>query len=58
MCYHVCLNPDFDHYNQYLWKKILSTKLSDHIFRYKLKNKSTLLLIKKEKKIFDKYYDC
>ena len=58
VCYHVCLNPDFDHYNQHLWKKILSTKLSDHIFKYKLKNKSALLLIKKEKKIFDKYYDC
>ena len=54
--YHICLDPIFDSYTKELWKNIKIDQLSKHTFKYEL-IKNSLVMIKKEKKLFEKYYD-
>ena len=55
--YHICLDPIFDSYTKELWKNIKIDQLSKHTFKYELIKKNSLVMIKKEKKLFEKYYD-
>ena len=55
--YHICLDPVFDSYTKDLWNNIKIKQLSRYTFKYELNKKNTLVMIKKEKNLFKKYYD-
>lgn len=48
---HICEDPIFDCYNDQIWNEIITTKIGDNIFKYKLKkNKNMLKLTNDNKK--------
>ena len=44
-CYNICDDSKFDVYNSEFWKGIISIKINNYIFHYKIKNKDSLIWI-------------
>ena len=53
---HICENPVLDLYSDKIWTNIISKKITENIFIYKIKNKGQILKFGKRQKNLDKIF--
>lgn len=53
---HICFDPIFDSYSEFLWPRLKVKKLTNNSFIYSLKEKGTFIKFGEGKKTFDNFY--
>ena len=53
---HICFDPIFDSYSEFLWPNLKVKKLTNNSFMYYLKEKGSFIKFGEGKKTFDNFY--
>ncbi len=53
---HICFDPVFDSYSEYLWPNLKVEKITENTFIYSLKKRGTFIKFGQGKKTFENYY--
>ena len=53
---HICFDPVFDSYSEFLWPRLKVKKLTNNSYIYSLKEKGTFIKFGEGKKTFDNFY--
>lgn len=53
---HICFDPVFDSYSEFLWPNLKVEKITENTFIYSLKKRGTFIKFGQGKKTFDDYY--
>ena len=54
---HICEIPTIDMYNNFFWKNLIISRVSENIFIYKIKKKSDMIMLGKKPRNLNLYFN-